>query len=63
MQADPAIYALNQLAVSGLARELIAWVTGAKPVAHSLCYRDDNQTTERIEVAAFGGGEIGRAHV
>lgn len=56
MQADPAIYPLNQLAVSGLARELIAWVTGAKPVAHSLCHRDDSQVTERIELVAFGGG-------
>ena len=53
---DPSLYALNQQAVSWLTQELIAWLTAGWPVAHTVNYRNDTPTIERIPMQAFGGG-------
>lgn len=56
MTSDAAIYPLNQLAVSWLAQEIIAWVAGGRPLAHTVSYSSGNHLVERVELDAMGGG-------
>ena len=53
---DAAIYPLNQQAVSWLVQELMAWLTGARPLAHTVTHRSDSSTIERISLERLGGG-------
>ena len=55
-QPAPAVYPLNQQVVSAMMNEVLNWICGWKPFAHSLYQRSDRLTIERLDRSNYARG-------